>query len=577
MRTPKRLYAQQRLIYQPELLTCPHCGDLLVMCNYLAWNKTVQTLDRVLSVASRPGRCPNETCAGSRLRLLSAEAQRIALPHSTYGYDVLVRIGWWRYQHHATYREMHAELASHVRISVAHVSYLYQQVYLPLLACHERQHRDRLAQIAKAQGGLIIALDGLAPEGGEPQLWFIRELTSGLTLRSGWLSQQDHTTFEAFLQPLTQLEWPILAVLSDKQTGLMPAVTKVLPESRYQFCQAHYLRNLAEPLAEADSAFKVDLRKAMRQQVGDLIRKEPRTTPAPIGVLTVTGLFPSPIGPPPAPLTREAQRPPPSASPAATGPEADEIVTALFRHTRSLLTLKGRPPLRLAGLETYERLDHVARLSLALVAERYDPRLAQLYQGLQSALSPFAETYQALQQGAAWLRDIAYILEPTGPQPCKGEQVATQLRGYLDTLRPRPDVTPTLGAFGHHLDTVSRSYWPGLFHCYDVPGLPRTNNEIESWFRDTSRYLLRTTGQKGLTKRTLQRQGAWELLPRPPIEAQLLNGLRHIPPQDLAQERQRFAEHRRRFRLQSRSRKQTQTQFDQLRQRWSTLPPTGTG
>jgi len=577
MRTPKRLYAQQRLIYQPELLTCPHCGDLLVMCNYLAWNKTVQTLDRVLSVASRPGRCPNETCAGSRLRLLSAEAQRIALPHSTYGYDVLVRIGWWRYQHHATYREIHAELASHVRISVAHVSYLYQQVYLPLLACHERQHRDRLAQIAKAQGGLIIALDGLAPEGGEPQLWFIRELTSGLTLRSGWLSQQDHTTFEAFLQPLTQLEWPILAVLSDKQTGLMPAVTKVLPESRYQFCQAHYLRNLAEPLAEADSAFKVDLRKAMRQQVGGLIRKEPRTTPAPIGVLTVTGLLPSPIGPPPAPLTREAQRPPPSASPAATGPEADEIVTALFRHTRYLLTLKGRPPLRLAGLETYERLDHVARLSLALVAERYDPRLAQLYQGLQSALSPFAETYQALQQGAAWLRDIAYILEPTGPQPCKGEQVATQLRGYLDTLRPRPDVTPTLGAFGHHLDTVSRSYWPGLFHCYDVPGLPRTNNEIESWFRDTSRYLLRTTGQKGLTKRTLQRQGAWELLPRPPIEAQLLNGLRHIPPQDLAQERQRFAEHRRRFRLQSRSRKQTQTQFDQLRQRWSTLPPTGTG
>jgi hypothetical protein len=201
------------------------------MCNYLAWNKTVQTLDRVLSVASRPGRCPNETCAGSRLRLLSAEAQSIALPHSTYGYDVLVRIGWWRYQHHATYREIHAELASHVRISVAHVSYRYQQMYLPLLACHERQHRDRLAQIAKAQGALIIALDGLAPEGGEPQLWCIRELTSGLTLRSGWLSQQDHTTFEGFLQPLTQLEWPILAVLSDKQTGLMPAVTKVLPES----------------------------------------------------------------------------------------------------------------------------------------------------------------------------------------------------------------------------------------------------------------------------------------------------------------------------------------------------------
>src|SRR5207244_6286673 len=39
MRTPKRLYAHERIIYQPELLTCPHCGDLLVMCNYLAWDK----------------------------------------------------------------------------------------------------------------------------------------------------------------------------------------------------------------------------------------------------------------------------------------------------------------------------------------------------------------------------------------------------------------------------------------------------------------------------------------------------------------------------------------------------------
>jgi len=37
MRTPKRLYAEERIIYHPELLTCLHCGDLLV-----PWNVTVQ-------------------------------------------------------------------------------------------------------------------------------------------------------------------------------------------------------------------------------------------------------------------------------------------------------------------------------------------------------------------------------------------------------------------------------------------------------------------------------------------------------------------------------------------------------
>jgi len=574
MRTPKRLYAHERVIYQPELLTCPHCGDLLVMCNYLAWDKTVQMLDRVLSVASRPGCCRHATCAGSRMRLLSAEGQRIALPGSTYGYDVLVRIGWWRQEYRATYREIHAELAAQVRISVSHVGYLYQQVYLPLLACHERQHRDHLAQIAKQQGGLIVALDGLAPQGGEPQIWFIRELSSGLTLRSGWLCQQDQPTFEAFLEPLKHLEWPILAVLSDKQTGLVPAVATVLPHSRHQFCQAHYLRNLAEPLAEADAAFKVALRKTVREQVGDLIRQEPRTGSGHPGVLTVTGLLPSPLEKPTAPASHT---PTPRDILSVPQSDADEVITQLMRHTRYLLTLKGRPPFRLAGMETYERLQHVAHLSLDLLATRYESRLAQLYQGLQAALAPFAQPYQECRQGAAWLRDIAYILEPLPTCPRSAEHVAGQLRGYLDTVLRRPKGTPTLYAFGLHLDKVSRSYWPGLFHCYDVPGVPRTNNELESCFRETSRRLLRTTGQKGLTQRTLQRQGAWELLSYPPTETQLLDALGQTPPAELAQERQRFAEHRQRFRLQSRSLRQTQAQFDHLRQRWSSLQPTGTG
>jgi mutator family transposase len=574
MRTPKSLYAHERMIYHPELLTCPHCGDLLVPCNYLAWDKTVQRLDRVLSVASRPGHCPHATCVGSRLRLLSAEGQRLAPAGSTYGYDVVVHIGWWRQEARATYREIHAALASRVRISESHVGYLYQQVYLPLLACHERQHRDRLAQIAQQQGGLIVALDGLAPQGGEPQIWFIRELSSGLTLRSGWLCQQDQPTFEAFLEPLKHLEWPILAVLSDKQTGLVPAVATVLPHSRYQFCQAHYLRNLAEPLAEADTAFKGELRKVVREQVGDVIRQAARIAPGHAGVLTVTGLLPSPLAKPPAPASA---RPTPRGTLPAPEADAEEVIPQLVRHTRYLLTLKGRPPFRLAGLETYERLHNVAQLSLDLLAERYDPRLAQLYQGLQSALTPLAETYHALHQGAAWLRDIAYILEPCPTQPMSAAQVAGQLQSYLDTVRQWPDVTPTLSTFGRHLGKVSQSYWPGLFHCYDVPGLPRTNNALESHFRETRRRLLRITGQKGLTQRTLQRQGAWELLPRPSTEAQLLETVGQIPPADLAQERQRFAAHRQRFRLQSRSLRQTQAQFNQLRQTWSTFQPTGIG
>jgi hypothetical protein len=354
----------------------------------------------------------------------------------------------------------------------------------------------------------------------------------------------------------------------------VPAVASVLPTSRHQFCQAHYLRNLAEPLAEADAAFKVELRQTVRQHVGDLIRREPRTAAGQAGVLTVTGLLPSPLK---EPLAVTSPTSKPTVAPASSGPEVDAVVTQLCRHPRSLFTLKGRPPFRLAGIETYERLHRVARCSLDLLTKRSEPRRAQLSQGLQSALSSCAETSQALQQGAAWLHDIAYILEPIATHPSSAEDVAKPLRGCLDTVQWQSDVTPSLKTFGRHLDTVSRSSWPGLFHCYDMPGLPRTNNELESRFRDTRRRLLRTTGQKGQTQRTLQGQGAWELLPQPPTEAQVLGAVRQTPSEDLAQERQRFAEHRQRFRMQSRSRRQTQMQLDQLRQRWSALQPTGTG
>ena len=129
MRTPKRLYAEARIIYHPELLTCLHGGDLVVGWNSLAWDKTVQTLDGLLSIATRPGHCPHATCPGSRLRLHSAAAQRMAPLGSTYGYDVLVRIGWLRQHQRATYREIHTDLASRFPISESHVRYLSQHLY----------------------------------------------------------------------------------------------------------------------------------------------------------------------------------------------------------------------------------------------------------------------------------------------------------------------------------------------------------------------------------------------------------------------------------------------------------------
>jgi hypothetical protein len=570
MRAPKSLYVQQRRIYHPELLSCPSCGDLLVGCHYLKWDKIVQTLNQVHSVASRPGHCPHRECPGHALRLLSAQGQGIAPANSTYGYDVITRIGWLRQHTFSTYEQIHAELSQRVIISESHVRRLYQRSYLPLLACHERRGQGRLETLAKQQGGLVIALDGLQPEAGEPQLWFIRELSTGLTLRSGWLSRQTQDAFEDFLEPLLQQGWPILAVLSDKQTGLEQAIANKLPTSPHQFCQAHYLRNVAKPLSEADAEMKTELRKAVREQIGELIRRPVLRDASAQGVLTVTGILGSP-------LPGAAADSDESGGGAQPQRQVDEVISCLFAHTRYLLTLKGRPPFNLAGLETYERLHRVAQVSFDLLRHRLDWRLVAFYQGLQTALAPFAPRYHDLEQGAVWLRDIADILGPPGDPSLSSAQVSGWLQGYLNSLMRQDVESSLLSDFALHVKTVSQSYWPGLFHCYEVEGLSRTNNDLESHFRGTQHRLLRTTGQKGGTRRALHRQGAWELLKPPPSETECLEALMHISDQELVDERQRVDQHRERFRLEVRSVKRADAQLERLLQQWRAIPSNSTG
>src|SRR5947209_11350672 len=95
-RQPKHLTIDERLSYTCELDTCPTCGHPLRPCNHLSWAKTVQQLDRVVYVTSRPKECRRRACPQFGTRYVSSRAQMVALPHSTYGLDVIAQIGWWR-------------------------------------------------------------------------------------------------------------------------------------------------------------------------------------------------------------------------------------------------------------------------------------------------------------------------------------------------------------------------------------------------------------------------------------------------------------------------------------------------
>ncbi len=47
-----------------------------------------------------------------------------------------------------------------------------------------------------------------------------------------------------------------------------------------------------------------------------------------------------------------------------------------------------------------------------------------------------------------------------------------------------------------HFRKVTASYWPGLFACYQVKDLPRTNNALEQYFGTARHVERRATGHK---------------------------------------------------------------------------------
>ena len=72
-----------------------------------------------------------------------------------------------------------------------------------------------------------------------------------------------------------------------------------------------------------------------------------------------------------------------------------------------------------------------------------------------------------------------------------------------DMLKAKGD--EAVAEWAVHFYTVTRSYWRGLFHCYDVVDLPRTNNDLEQYFGTARHHERRATGQKRPTSAVVVR------------------------------------------------------------------------
>jgi hypothetical protein len=68
--------------------------------------------------------------------------------------------------------------------------------------------------------------------------------------------------------------------------------------------------------------------------------------------------------------------------------------------------------------------------------------------------------------------------------------------GVIAALARHRKALGSLAEAFDHFRKVTRSYWPGLFRCYGVADLPRTNNDLEQFFGSYRYHERRCSGRK---------------------------------------------------------------------------------
>jgi hypothetical protein len=313
---------------RPAQRQCSACGGVLWAAyeNY----RTVTTLDAVCRLTLTVVRCPNPACPRYRVSYRPEEEGAWSLPHHEFGLDVIARIGTLRFRDHRSVPEIHQTLLDQ---GVA----IPQRTVSDLLARYEELLALRLADCPqvterlKAQGHVILAIDGLQPHKDQDVLWVLRDTLSGAVLLARSLDSMRTADLAELLREVKQaLPVSIHAVISDAQKPIRLAVQEVLPGIPHQLCHYHYLKEVAKPITAADSQAKTELKKDVR------------------GV-------------------RELER-----SVAPREDAAHDVVRGYCVAVRSALADDGKPPLQLPGLLLHGRLQAIQASLDRVLAKRGD-------------------------------------------------------------------------------------------------------------------------------------------------------------------------------------------------------------
>lgn len=456
-----------KIIDLDERPICKYCKKPMKIASSFITGPVIGLAENY-NVQKRYYQCGKALCAGGEEKPTKAK-NTLHPPRSYYDYEVYAKVSKFRWSRKLTYEEIIAKMEKKYGI-ILNLATTERMLKTYEIGCSQKYKPEYIEKI-KANGGVLLTIDGMKPLKGNSPLYTVRDEFTGLKIYAKRLTSESTKQIKEVLIAAKQrievdLKSKVIGIMSDAHPKQRKAIAEVFPGIHHCLCHYHFYKYVFKAPKGLDSNLMTQTRKFLRS----------------LYYLNKEKIY-----------ANQGKHWEPKFS----------FTKELLKILRALSNWKPRPkdPI-FVGAELFSRLADILDLLEGFLT-KFDAARVQfedenvirgLYLKIKEYIEANQDKYLELETIKSHVSEIKHILDD---EKASAENALELLENYckkLAAFQLREDCGPVEAQFIEELTKYVETKGDLLFNYKRIEDAPKTNNLHELSFKQLKHFLRRIIG-----------------------------------------------------------------------------------